>query len=343
MGSRASRITFHLASLLLACTARAATPGVHEDRFQADALSLTRVTLQDADGPPIRYTLSAPAHKAPLVLMIQGSGCVPNFMGVGTPDAKATIPGWKLIAGQGRYAVMAVDKPWQSDAPQQGPWGAAIGCGDGFIQHFSYDSWLAALERALRHALSRPEVDARRVLVIGVSEGVQMAASLAHAFPEVHDLALLGGGGPTQLFDFAAGIHRGSGSDEDKLTRLRELDASFQDIAAAPASTGKFFMGHPYLRWSSFLKHSAAAELAHTPARVYMASGMQDASVPILAAEMLYAELRVQGRDVTFRRVPRAGHSLVEDSLPLEDKRKAQKAEYEAIMAWFERRPAGAP
>lgn len=338
MGSRASRITFYVGGLLLASSAHAATPAVQEDRLQADALSVTRVTLQDADGPPIRYTLSAPAQKAPLVLMIQGSGCVPNFMGVGTPQAKSTIPGWKLIAGQGRYAVMAVDKPGQSDAPQQGPWGTAIGCGNGFIQHFSYDSWLATLKRALRHALARPEVDARRVLVIGVSEGAQMAASLAHDVPEVRDVALLGGGGPTQLFDFAAAIQAGSGSDEEKLKRLQELDASYRDIAADPASTTKFFMGHPYLRWSSFLKHSVAAELAQTPARVYLASGMQDASVPILAAEMLYAELRVQGRDVTFRRVPRAGHGLIEDSLPLEDKRKAQKAEYDAVMAWFERR-----
>jgi len=343
MASRASSLTLHLCTLLLACTAQAATPSLHEDRFQADAQTLTRVTLQDADGPPIRYTLSTPARKAPLVLMIQGSGCVPNFMGVGTPEAKATIPGWKIIASQGRYAVMAVDKPWQSDAPQQGPWGAAIGCGDAFIQHFSYDSWLATLKRALRHALSRPEVDARRVLVIGVSEGAQMAASLAHEFPEVGEVALVSGGGPTQLFDFAAEIHRGSGSDDDKLKRLQELDASFRDIAADPSSTGKFFMGHPYLRWSSFLKHSQAVELAQTKARVYMVNGMQDSSVPILAAEMLYAVLRVQGRDVSFRRVPRAGHSLVEDSLPLEDKRKAQQAEYDAIIAWFERRPGATP
>jgi pimeloyl-ACP methyl ester carboxylesterase len=343
MGSRVPRTTFYLGSLLLACSARAALTSAHEERFQSDALTVARVTLQDAGGPPIRYTLSVPAQEAPLVLMIQGSGCVPNFMGAGTAEAKATIPGWKLIAGQGRYAVMAVDKPWQSDAPQQGPWGAAIGCGDGFIQHFSYDSWLATLKRALRHALSRPEVDGRRVLVIGVSEGAQMAASLARAFPEIRDVALLGGGGPTQLFDFAAVIQASSGSDEEKLKRLQELDDTVSAIRADPASTVKFFMGHPYLRWSSFFAHSEARELAHTPARVYMASGMQDASVPILAAEMLYAELRVQGRDVSFRRIPRASHGLVEDGLPLDGKRKAQKAEYDAIMTWFERGPGGSP
>jgi pimeloyl-ACP methyl ester carboxylesterase len=342
MASPASRIIFHLAGLLLATTlaggVQAAAPGIKEESFQSDATTITRLTLEEGAGPPVRYALSRPAQKAPLVLMIQGSGCVPNFMGIGTPDFKATIPGWMHLASQGRYAVMAVDKPYQSDAPQQGPWGTALGCGDGFIQHFSHDAWLASLTRALRHALARPEVDARRVLVIGTSEGAQMAASLARAFPEIQDVALVSGGGPTQLFDFAAAIHASKDSDEDKLQRLRELDATVDAIRAEPASTSRFFMGHPYLRWSSFFAHSEAEELAHSRARVYLVNGMQDRSVPMLSAEVLYAGLRAQGRDVRLRRLPRVGHSLVEDSLPLEGKRAAQKAEYDAILAWFERR-----
>lgn len=334
---RTPRITFYVSSLLLAASAQAASPAVHEDSIRVDPLTVARVTLQEDTEPPIRYYLSQPTQKAPLVLMIQGSGCVPNFMGVGTPEAKATIPGWMQVASGSRYAVMAVDKPYQQDAPQQGPWGAAIGCGDAFIQHFSYDSWLAALKRALRDALARPGVDTRRVLVIGVSEGAQMAAALAREVPEVRDVALVSGSGATQLFDFAAAIEAGRDSDDDKLKRLQELDAAVGAINADPASTAKFFMGHPYKRWSSFFAHPATETLTQSRARVYLANGMQDSSVPILSAEVLYAKLRVQGRDVTFRRIPRVGHSLVEDSLPLEGKRAAQKREYDAIMAWFER------
>ncbi len=342
MGHIALRSLF-VPSLLLAaalsCSARAASPDVHEDRFEAKTLTLTRVTLDGGGGTaPVRYYLSKPAQQAPLVLLIQGSGCVPNFMGLGAPALDSTIPAWMYLANQGRYAVMAVDKPYQSDAPQQGPWGSAIGCAGEFNQHFSYDTWLATLKRALRHALSRPEVDARHVLVIGVSEGAQMAAGLAHDIAEIQHVALIGGSGPTQLFDFAADIHRSSDSDEEKRKRLQELDDNVSAIRADPASTSKFFMGHPYLRWSSFFAQSAADRLAQTRARVYLASGMQDTSVPILSAEVLYAQLRAQGRDVRFRRIPQAGHGLVLDSKPVEEKRKDQRAEYDAIMAWFERR-----
>lgn len=323
-----------LAALLLAAPACAsAASTAREEIFDRKGMALTRVTLQADGGPPVRYYLSKPAQKAPLVLYIQGSGCVPPFMGLGTPNPYSTIYSWLPLAQQGRYAVMAVDKPYQSDEPQKGPFGSAIGCAGDFNAHFSYDAWLATLKTAVRHALARPEVDARRVLVIGSSEGAPMAAGLARALPEVTDLVLLGANGPTQLYDFAADIYRSNDSDEIKLLRLQELDATFTAISADPKSTSKFAWGHPYLRWSSFFAQSTMEHLAHTKARIYLASGMQDSSVPILSTEAMYAQLRTQGKDVTMRRVPGAGHSLAPDGKPMPE---AQK-EYDAFMAWFER------
>lgn len=326
-----------LLAATLACSAQAAGPGAQEERFEANALTLSRVTLQDGSGAPIRYFLSRPASRAPLVLFIQGSGCVPSFM-MQEGERKSTIPYWATLASQGRYAVMAVDKPYQSDEPQQGPFGSAIGCAGDFNAHFSYEIWLNTLKSALRHALSRPEVDARRVLLIGVSEGAPMAASLAREFPEVTDVALVGATGSTQLFDFAAGIQRSNDSDEKKLERLKELDDTYSAVAADPRSTSKFLWGHTYLRWSSFFAQSTIDHLSQSRVRVYLASGMRDRSVPILSTEVLYAQLRVQGRDVTFRRVPNAGHGLVKDGLSREEAGKAGVGEYDAMMAWFERR-----
>ncbi|MEW6370258.1 MAG: alpha/beta fold hydrolase [Pseudomonadota bacterium] len=311
----------------------AASPAVQEQAIDFKAFTVTRLTLQDKDGPPVRYYLSKPAHKAPLVVHIQGSGCVPPFMKLGTPEQFSTIYSWLPMAQAGRYAVMAVDKPYQSDEPQQGPYGAAIGCVGSFNAHYSYEAWLATLKKALRHALTRPEVDPTRVLLIGVSEGGAMAAGLARALPEVTHVVLVGSSGPTQLYDFAVNIYASQDSDEVKLLRLRELDATFEAIRADPKSTSKYAWGHTYLRWSSFFAQSTLDNLAHAKARVYLASGMQDKSSPILSTEAMYAQLRVQGRDVTFSRVPMAGHGLVPDDRPM---REGQK-EYDAFMAWFER------
>ncbi|MFC5458542.1 alpha/beta hydrolase family protein [Massilia niabensis] len=330
--------TILLSGLLLAgssCGAALAVPAVQEEVFSlVDTLAIMRVTLPGEGGAPVRYYLSRPAKKSPLVLYIQGSGCTPPFVGLGTPNRYSTLYSWIPLAQGGRYAVLAVDKPYQSDESQKGERGSAIGCAGAFNQHFSYDAWLATLKQALRHALRRPEVNPARVLVVGSSEGAPMAAGLARAFPEVTDVVLLGANGPTQLYDFAANIYRSSDSDEVKLQRLQELDAIFNAISADPKSTGKFAWGHPYLRWSSFFAQSTAENLTHSKARVYLASGMQDNSVPILSTEAMYAQLRAQGRDVTFRRVPGAGHNLAPEGRPVTE---AQK-EFDAFITWFERR-----
>lgn len=330
--------TLLLAPALLCNAAGAADHPIREEHFAFEALDrleINRITLSGTGvGPSVRYYLSKPAQRAPLVLFIQGSGCVPPFVGMDTPKRHSTIFSWLPLASQKRYAVMAVDKPYQSDEPQKGEPGSAIGCAGNFNKHFTYDTWLASLKQAVRHALSRPEVDARSVLVIGLSEGAPIAAGLARDLPEVSDVVLVGATGPTQLYDFAASIHLTKEDDAEKVRRLEELNVNFSAISADPANTSKFIWGHPYLRWSSFFAQSTADNLARSKARVYLASGMQDKSVPILSTEVLYAQLRAQGRDVTFRRIPLAGHNLAPEGHAIPEASK----EFDAFIAWFERR-----
>lgn len=340
-GCAARRCLASLAGLLLAaaCTVSAAAPDVSTtrvERIDAGKLALDRVTLpSDGAGVPVRYVLAPAGHKAPLVLFIQGSGCIPPFIDLATPQRRSTLFGWLPLAARHRYAIMAVDKPYQPNAMPAGQPGTATACPAAFNAHFSYDSWLATLTAALRDALARPDVDAGRVLVVGVSEGAAMAAGLARAVPAVTHVALVGGPpGTTQLYDFALNAYFGPGGDEDNLRRLRELDATVDAINADPRSADKFYAGHTYLRWSSFFAQSHGEDLARSTARVYMVDGMRDASVPILSTEVAYARLRGIGRDVTFRRIPNADHSLVAPGATMADTQQ----EYDAIMAWFETR-----
>jgi len=321
-----------LAALALLSATVSAAPVAREEAIDFGKTQGTRITLQREGAPDVGYVISRPAQKAPLVLYIQGSGCIPPFLGLGTPKRASTIFSWVTLAQQGRYAVMAIDKPYQPAALPAGQQGGALDCPQAFNDYFSYDRWLATLVQAVRHASTLSWVDTRRVLVIGISEGATMAAGLARAMPEVTDVALIGGTGPTQLFDFAANIHRSDAADVDKVRALQELDAIVTGINADPASTTKFAWGHTYLRWSSFFAQSSSDNLAHAQARVYLASGMRDNNVPILSTEVMYAQLRAQGRDVTFRRVPTGNHSLQADGVPFPEVQK----EYDAIMAWFE-------
>jgi hypothetical protein len=332
------RLFAFVGGILLAASAVHAAPAAQQEPLELGKAAATRFTLQRDGAPDIRYVISQPAHKAPLVLFVQGSGCTPPFVGLGTPNRYSTVFNFVPLAQRGDYAVMVVDKPYQPDAPPQAPPGVATGCPAAFNANFSYDTWLDTLRGALRHALALPWVDGSRVLVFGVSEGAVMAAGLARALPEVTHVALIGGTGTSQLFDFFANAYRagdraGSG-DDDTLARLRDIDATVDAINADPRSSVKFAWGHTYLRWSSFFAQAPGENLVQSKARVWLASGMRDDSVPVLSTEVAYARLRALGRDVTFRRLPRAGHNLMAEGGSMADVQK----EYDAIMAWFDRR-----
>ncbi|WP_198116325.1 alpha/beta hydrolase family protein [Massilia rhizosphaerae] len=334
MNRRIQQFLAFACGILLAIPAIRAAPAERQEALALGKAAAVRFTLPRAGAPDVRYVISKPAHKAPLVLFVQGSGCIPPFVGLGTPHRYSTVFGFVPLAQQGAYAVMVVDKPFQPDAPPQGQPGVATACPAAFNAYFSYDSWLAALRDALRHALALPWVDDSRVLVFGVSEGAAMAAGLARTVPAVTHVALVGGTGTSQLFDFAANAYRAGNSDDDTLARLADVDATVDAINADPRSTGKFAWGHTYLRWSTFFAQAPGENLVQSKARVYLASGMRDDSVPILSTEVAYARLRALGRDVTFRRVRRAGHALVPEGGTMADVQK----DYDAIMAWFDRR-----
>jgi pimeloyl-ACP methyl ester carboxylesterase len=80
--------------------------------------------------------------------------------------------------------------------------------------------------------------------------------------------------------------------------------------------TTKDALGHPYRRWSSFLPHSTTEELLRTKARIYVAAGTRDAVIPVAAHDMLVAELRARGRDVTAERLEGADHGFLAEERP---------------------------
>ena len=59
---------------------------------------------------------------------------------------------------------------------------------------------------------------------------------------------------------------------------------------------------------------SPGDELLRSKARIYIAFGTADESVPALSEEHAIARLRLAGRPVTVRRVPNAGHTLSESA-----------------------------
>ena len=283
-----------------------------------------RYIIDDGSGRKVTYYLSRPrTGVAPLMLMIQGSGCLPVFV---QRDGKPSSTLFNMIpfAHESRFAVLVVDKPF---AGEERPAGQP--CSADFNRNFTAESWLHALQASLTHARKANWIDLRRTLVFGHSEGAVMATLLAASDGRVTDAVVIGGSGTTQLYDFIVHAHR---TCFDVPRCVADVEIKARAIASNPDSATDFAWGHPFKRWTSFFRVDPGEALLRSKARVYIAFGTADQAVPAFSQEIMVAKLLAAGRDVTVRRVPDADHSL---RLPFATDHTDTDIEYRAALEWF--------
>jgi dienelactone hydrolase len=262
----------------------------------------SRYTTVDKLGRTITYYVATPrstSEALPLAVFVQGSGCDSQFMMRGNRIAGG-IQNLLHAAVRGRARVMVVEKPGVSFLDESAHPGSAEGCSEEFLREHTLVRWAEAVSAALDAALALPRTDASHVLIVGHSEGGIVAARVAAENHHVTHVASLAGGGPSQLFDFVhgAGAH------------AIEVYLSWADIQRDPESIAKFWRGHPYRRWASFLASSPLDGLLRTDARIFLAHGTEDASVPVVSFDVARAELAARGKNVTVERIDGADHGF---------------------------------
>jgi uncharacterized protein (TIGR03067 family) len=281
-----------------------------------------RYTTTDALGRTITFYLSqqpkGTSEKLPLALFIQGSGCASHFS---QRDGK-TFGGLQnllLTAAKGRLRVLVVEKPGVrfGDRPKQ-PGSAEEGSLE-FRREHILPRWVEAVNAALKASQQLPEVDWTRTLVIGHSEGGIVAAHVSAANPLLTHVALLAAGGPSQLFDLVELAAQRRQPDETPVAaeaRVQEIYDGWAKVLADPDNADKLWLGHPYRRWSSFLKTSPQEGLLASQAAVFLAHGTADQSVPVASFDVLRAELAARGRDLTAERLDGCDHGFRKSDAP---------------------------
>jgi len=258
----------------------------------------------------------------PLIVYIQGSGGNSNFAERGgrivTQNGQGTLYG----VCRGRARTLMVEKPGVQYLDPAAKPGEQPGT-DEFCREHTLERWTEAVKAAIRAARRIHGVRQDRLLVMGHSEGGIVACRVARELgPVVTHVASLSGGGPTQLYDLIELVRRGQlmgNASGDPETRVKSFLTLWDDVLADSMSAEKLFLGHPYRRWFTFLRSSPAQELTPVNARIYVAQGLEDASVDPKSADVLFAELKAQGKDVTYDRVPGASHAYAMKDRPNEN------------------------
>lgn len=158
------------------------------------------------------------------------------------------------------------------------------------------------------------------MLAVGHSEGGIVAAGVAARLRAVSHVAVLAGGGPTQLFDMV------------ELMGRDEAMRQWAEIQKDPLSIDKFAWGHPYRRWSTFLATSPLEELLRSRAKVFIAQGTTDKNSPAQSADLLEAGLRAKGREVTMDRIENAGHDFLP---PGETQPNGFRTVFKQVVDWW--------
>jgi len=284
--------------------------------------------VRDTLGRSVTYYVTLPTSEPkPIMLVIQGSGCIP-VLTMTAGGASSSVYNLQKFARDGRFTVISVEKPFSGLVTKAG---STPGCSDAFNSDFTAESWRIALQAALNDARKLSRVDRNRTLIFGSSEGAVMASVVAANDSSITDVVFMSGSGTTQLFDFIAQAYR---SCFNVSACLADIEKDLVAIKSDPSSATKFAWGHPYKRWTSFFSIDPSALLLRSKARIYIAIGTADDSVPAISQEILVAKLLISGRDVTVRRVVDGDHSL--------NHRDAKNwgqldLEQEAALNWFSR------
>jgi erythromycin esterase len=324
-----------------------ATPDVFAGKYQPkpDAAALgvpfDRYTTRDALDRTITFYLShlpkGSSDPLPVALFIQGSGSASVFS---ERDGKVYggLQNLLLAAGQGQVRVLVVEKPGVAFGTISKRPGSAEESPVEFRREHTLPRWVEAVNAALQATQRLGDVDWKRTLVVGHSEGGIVAAHLAAANRLVTHVAVLSSSGPTQLFDLielAGQARPADRSPTDARARAEEIHDGWAKVLADPDSEDRLWLGHPHRRWSSFLKTSTLEGLSASRAAIFAAHGTADKAVPVTSFDVLRAELTARGHDLVALRLEDCDHGFRKSDNPPNSTRGFQEVFGRAI-AWFQ-------
>ena len=255
-------------------------------------------------------------QRKPLMIYFDGSGAGSHFARIGERIGMTTSGLLAKVANE-RFHVAMSEKRGVEFLAHGGGSGENVSAE--YTEHATYGGRLAEGHLLLDALLKQSAVDPGRVVLVGHSEGADVAAAIAALDPRVTHVAFLAGGGPTQMFDLIVLERKrraARGDSPEEIERAVEaLERDYRAIFADPESTTKMFQGHAYRRWSSFFKHPPAENLLKSRARLFIAQGSADQSVPIESLDYLAVELiRAQRPHTTIRRYAGRDHGFQDPS-----------------------------
>ena len=277
-----------------------------------DHISLNDPRLGKIDA---HITRSDSGAAKPLLVYLDGSGNFPIYYRNKSGKYSTSVP-LDIQRYATSYRIVLISKPGIpfSDSLRYNESGDSFYPeNDHYRRLYSLDWRAGAASHVIDYLLKKMPVNRRSVIVMGFSEGSQVAPRVAVLNKHVTKVICIAGNALDQLFDFILNARLNAASGAITREKAQEIvDSLYQvygKIYKDPGSTEKTWFGASYKKWSSFSQTTPLDNMLRLDIPILYIAGGRDANQTILGMDYAKLEFIKRGKtNLTYKVYPNCDH-----------------------------------
>jgi pimeloyl-ACP methyl ester carboxylesterase len=289
---------------------------------QAD--SFKHYTLKDSKLKSFQIHLITSDSTAvkPLLVYLDGSGNFPIYYKTKSGKFSTAVP-IDLKKYSKDYHIVLISKPNTpfKDSLQTSASGRRFYPTNAeYSEIYSLDWRAETASKAINFLVKKIPVDKKKIVVMGYSEGSQVAPKVAVLNKKVTNVVCIVGNALNQYFDFLiearldAAKNKISAEEGQKI--VDSLYNDYEKIVADPLSTKKTWYGETYLKWSSFTKTTPLENMLKLKIPILYIAGGKDNNQTIIGMDYAKLEFIRQGKkNLTYKVYPNSNHYFQDEQI----------------------------
>ena len=314
----------------------------------SDSFEHYRLTKSRLGSFEVHVSKAEDNARKPLLVYLDGSGNFPLYYKTKSGRYSTAVPlSVKRYAKQ--YRVVLISKPgipfqdslrYSSSGRSYYPDNAT------FQQHYSLNWRAETAAAAIDYVAKKLPIDQSKIVVMGFSEGSQVAPRVAVLNKKVTHVVCLAGNALNQLYDFLVEarlqVERQELTAEQGQQIVDSLYREYAKIYQAPQATDKSWFGATYQKWSSFSQPTPLESMLQLNIPILYIAGGKDHNQTIVTMDYARLEFLRRGKsNLTYRVFPNANHYFEEITTVDGAPKKVDRLDevHQLALEWVEARP----
>jgi pimeloyl-ACP methyl ester carboxylesterase len=266
----------------------------------------------------IHVTKTKAQVKKPLLIYIDGSGNYPLFYRKNNGNYNTSVA-FDIARYAKNYTIVLISKPGIpfSDSLRYQSGKAYYPTNSQYEQLYSLAWRAGAASKAIDYLVKRIPFDRKHIIVMGYSEGSQVAPAVAVLNKKVTHVVSMVGNGLNQLYDFIINARldadRNTITAEESQKIVDSLYNEYAKIYANPSATDRKWFGATYLKWSSFSQTTPLENMLKLNIPILYVAGGKDNNQTIIDMDYVKLEFLRKGKsNLTYKVYPNCNHGFQE-------------------------------